>query len=258
EILPIGAATQMAAVDAWTRLVAGRPFNVVLTPGLDLGIRLGLALATASYFWQDVGDMAHGLARLAKGKRDPGARLAFQLALAAVPSLAVALAIEHFWGDAWHTAAVMAWSALGVGFLLFLFDRACMTVKRVEHAGFGDALLLGCAQAAAFVPGVGRIAAATAMARMLGYERRDAARFAFLISIPVLFASAAWHVPRVSETGQHFPTAAVLVGAVLAYVVALGLLALLMGWLRRRSFTPFALYRMALGLNLLVLAYGWL
>jgi undecaprenyl-diphosphatase len=153
---------------------------------------------------------------------------------------------------------VTAWAAVGVGFLLLLFDRACMTVKRVEHAGFGDALLLGFAEAAALVPGVGRIGAATAMARLLGYERADAARFAFLISIPVLFASAGWHVPQIAGAGQAFPMAAVLVGAALAFIVALALLSMLMNWLRRRNFTPFAIYRMAIGVNLLVIAYGWL
>ena len=258
EVLPIGSSAQISVVNAWSNLASGGPIDAGDTPGLGLGVRIGLALGAAAYFWQDVGDMARGLIRLAKGKRDPGARLAFQLVAATIPSIAVAVAIDQLWGNGWRTAMVTAWAAAGVGFLLFFFDRACMTVKRVEHAGYGDAILLGLAQAAALVPGVGRIAASAAMARMLGYERQDAARFGFLISIPVLIASSAWHGAQIVRAGEHIPPVPTAIGFVLAFVVSLALLSLLMGWLRRRSFAPFAVYRMLIGINLLVIAYGWL
>ena len=256
EVLPIGSAAQISVVNAWSSLASGGPIDAVDAPGLGLGVRIGLALGTAAYFWEDVAEMTRGLARLAKGKHDPGARLAFQLIAATIPSIAVAVAIDQLWGKAWQTAMVTAWATAGVGFLLFFFDRTCMTVKRVEHAGYGDAMLLGLAQAAALVPGVGRIAASVAMARMLGYERQDAARFAFLISIPVLIASSTWQVARAVRDGIQIPTTPILIGSGLAFVVSLVVLSLLMGWLRRRSFAPFAVYRMLIGLNLLVIAYG--
>ena len=254
EVLPIGATGQWQWLQAWT----GFPPLMGLEPGLGLG---GLLLGIAAYFWRDVADMVGGLMRFAKGKRDPGARLAFQLIAATLPSLVVAIAIDQVWGAAWHTPMLTAWCACLGGLLLLVFDRATMTVKRIEHAGYGDALLLGCAQAVAFVPGVGRILASITMARLLGYERADAARFAFLIWLPVLGASCLWHgyqlVLTVSATAP-FPTNAVLVGTGLAFLTALVLLGMMMGWLRRHGFTPFAVYRLLLGANLLAFAYGLL
>jgi undecaprenyl-diphosphatase len=252
EMLPIGAAAQFAWLHALFGLPEGGPATV---PGLGVGIRLGLMLGIAAFFWEDMADMARGLVRAAKGKRDPGARLFAQLVFATVPSIALGIAIERELGTAWHTPQLLAWCAVGVGVVLLMFDRACMTVKRIEHAGYGDVLLLGLAHAAGFVPGVGRIAAAIAMARLLGYERPDAARFSLLIWIPVLAAGAGWQGARLVLGPAPFPTAAVLVGFACAFVLGIALVALLMGWLRRRTLLPIVLYRLVIALTLLVLAY---
>ena len=127
--------------------------------------------------------------------------------------MALAVALDRFWGNNWQSPALTAWCMIGVGFLMLFFDSTCMTVKRIEHAGYGDALLLGCMQAAAFVPGVGRIAASIAIARLLGYERPDAARFAFLIWMPILIGSCAWHAPALLAL-KPFPTAEMIAGFV--------------------------------------------
>jgi undecaprenyl-diphosphatase len=222
-------------------------------------VRIGLLLGVTAFFWRDVADMVEGLIKFAKGKRDPGARLAFQLITAALPSVALAAAIDQWWGTAWQTPMLTAWCVFVGGVLLLLFDRASMTVKRIEHAGYGDVLLIGLAQAAAIVPGVGRILASTAMARLLGYERADAARFSFLIWLPVLGGGCLWHgyhLAVAASAGVAFPTNAVLVGFGLAFVTTLVLLGMMMGWLRRHGFTPFALIRILLGANLLAFAYG--
>ncbi len=256
EVLPIGSSAQIAVLNAWAGLISVGPIDAASTPALGLGVRIGLALGAAAYFWEDVGDMIGGLVRMAKGKRDPGARLAFQLFAATLPSIAFALAVDQVWGTAWQGPLVVAWATFVIGFLLFFFDRTCMTVKRVEHAGYSDALLLGIAQALALVPGVGRIAASAAMARMLGYERQDTARFSFLISIPVLIASCAWQIAQTLRAGESVPPIPTAIGFVLTFIVTLILLSMLMNWLRRRSFMPFAIYRMLIGINLLVIAYG--
>jgi undecaprenyl-diphosphatase len=254
ETLPVGASAQFAWLDAWAGRLGGGAVAGP-DPALALGIRFGLLAATAAYFWESLADMIQGLIRLAKGKRDPGARLAFQLLAGGLPSLAVAVAIDQAWGTAWKTPMLAAWATAGIGVLLLLFDRACMTVKRIEHAGFGDVLLLGCAQACAFVPGVGRMAASAAMARLLGYERRDAAKFAFLLWLPVLAGSGVWHAVLLARQPAAVPLAPVAVGFGVAFLAAVATMAMLMGWLRRRGFTAFAIYRLLLGLNLLAFAY---
>ena len=253
EVLPIGAWAHFSWLNLWIGLPIGGPMSGE-TPGLAMGVRLGLLLGSAAYFWRDVGEMIEGVIRFAKGKSHPGARLVSQLIVAALPSIGLAVALDRFWGNNWQSPALIAWCMIGVGFLMLFFDRACMTVKRIEHAGYGDALLLGCMQALAFVPGVGRIAASIAVARLLGYERPDAARFAFLIWMPILIGSCAWHAPALLAM-KPFPTAQMIAGFVPAFIATLVLTAILMAWVRRRSFTPFAIYRMLIGLNLLIVVY---
>jgi undecaprenyl-diphosphatase len=253
EVLPIGAWAHFSWLNLWVGLPIGGPMTGDV-PGLAMGVRLGLLLGTAVYFWRDIGEMVEGLIRFAKGKSHPGARLVLQVFVAALPSVAVAVAIDRFWGTAWESPALTAWCMIGVGFLMLFFDRTCMTVKRIEHAGFADTLLLGCMQALAFVPGVGRIAASIAMARLLGYERADAARFSFLIWMPILLGSCIWHAPELLAV-KPFPTAQMIVGFVPAFLMTLALIAILMAWVHRRAFTPFAIYRMLIGLNLLIVVY---
>ena len=226
--------------------------------GMPPGLHLGMLLAIAMYFWRDVGDMAQGLIRISKGKRDPAGRLIALLVLSSLPMIGAVVAVRYWGAVPWHTPMVMAWAAFAITLLLPLFDRACMTVKRIEHAGYSDALLLGCVQACAIVPGVGRIAAIIALARALGYERRDAARFAFLISIPTLIGAAGWNIRDLVTSGGVFPTNMVLLGALVGVVITLPLLAMLMAWLRRGTFTPFAVYRLIMSVNLLAFAYGWI
>ena len=253
EVLPIGAWGHFSWLNLWIGLPLGGPMTGD-TPGLAMGIRLGLLLGTAAYFWRDIGEMIEGLVRFAKGKAHPGMRLVFQLIVAALPSIGVAVALHRFGGTDWQSPALTARCMIVIGFLMLFFDSACMTVKRIEHAGYLDALLLGCMQAAAFVPGVARIAASIAMSRLLGYERPDAARFAFLIWMPVLVGSCAWHAPALLMINP-FPTLQMIVGFVPAFLATLTLIAILMTWLRRHSFAPFAIYRMLIGLNLLIVVY---
>jgi undecaprenyl-diphosphatase len=139
--------------------------------------------------------------------------------------------------------------------LLLLFDRASMTVKRIEHAGYGDAAALGLVQVLALIPGVGRIGVMVATARLLGFERPDAARFAFLISIPTLAGAVAWNSYGLVMSGAVFPTNTVLLCALLAFSAGVMTQAILMNWLKRQTFTPFAVYRIVMGATLVAFAY---
>lgn len=254
EALPVGAAAQFAWLEGWGDFLGLKAVQNTL--GMSLGCHLGLALATALYFWRDLGDMVQGLIKMAKGKRDPNARLFFQLIVAAMPMVGAVVGVQRLDEQPWLSPMVLAWVAVVFSLLLLLFDRACMTVKRIEHAGYGDVLLLGMAQALSIVPGVGRLAVVIALARLLGYERQDAARFAFLISIPTLFAACAWNGYGLVLTSEGFPVRTALLAAVVTLLVALPLISMLMNWVRRSTFSTFAVYRLLISANLLAFAYN--
>jgi undecaprenyl-diphosphatase len=173
-----------------------------------------------------------------------------------MPMVAAVLGIQRLDDQPWLSPMVLAWVTLAFSLLLILFDRTCMTVKRIEHAGYGDVILLGIVQAASIIPGVGRLAVVIAFARMLGYERQDAARFAFLIAIPTLAAACVWNGYGLVVAGQGFPANTVLPVAAVTLLVALPLISMLMNWVRRSTFTTFAVYRLLISANLLAFAYN--
>jgi len=112
-------------------------------------------------------------------------------------------------------------------------------------------------QCLALIPGTSRSGITMAAARMLGMERPDCARFSMLLSIPAIVGAGVLKGLELYQSGDPVQASAALADAAFAFVSAIVAIALMMAWLRRASFTPFVLYRVALGGVLLALAYGY-
>lgn len=250
-VFPIGATTHFDLLHA----VLGWPDA---SPLLTFATQTGVLLAIAAHFWRDLFDMAAGVIRVAKGKRDANARLALQLVVATIPTLALGFFVERSFGDGPYSLALVGWVTVGGAVLLFFFDRMSMTVKRVEHATFVDAIVVGLCQVIALVPGASRAGTTMTMARLLGYERSEAVRFSMLLAIPVLVALVVRGAVAIGRDGLVAFSRADAFGGILSFMVALFALATLMAWLRRSTFTPFVIYRVVLGAAAVVLAYGGL
>ena len=221
----------------------------------SLSVQIGTLLGIMAYFWADLWDMAGGVARALKGKRDAGAVLAGQIVVATLPTLAIGFLLVRYVEIDDGSLAVIGWATIGGAILLFAFDYLSMTVKRVEHTTFLDAALISVMQVAALVPGVGRIVLAMTMARFLGYERTAVARFSLLLSIPVLAALIVRDAIELNVAQMVQITNAEIFAGVVAFAGGLFSVAVLMAWLTRSSFTPFVVYRLALGGMVLAIAY---
>ena len=124
---------------------------------------------------------------------------------------------------------------------------------------FGQALFVGFAQALAFIPGTSRSGICMTAARLVGYERAEAARFAFLLSIPAIAAAGLWKGYQLFSTGQTQQIEVAALTAGLCAIIGLFAIAFMMQWLRRANFTVFVVYRLLLGGLILYLVYfeGW-
>lgn len=252
EFLPISSSGHLVLVP----VVADWPDQGL---ALDVAVHVGTLGAVVIYFWRDVALMLGGLWRTLMGRRDPGARLFWQIAAATVPVVIAGLALRTLLGDAYfRSIAVIGWTMLLFGVVLWLADRLSMTVKRLEHMAFSEAMVIGLAQVLALIPGTSRSGITMTAARALGYERADAARFSLLLSIPTILAAGLLAGLDIYRSGDTALTEAALLAAALAFVSALVAIALMMAWLRRASFTPFVIYRVVLGVVLLAVAYGWI
>jgi undecaprenyl-diphosphatase len=229
---------------------------------IDVAVHVGTLLAVMLYFWRDIGRIT-GALLLAGGQianqrpLDPEFGLLVKLIVATLPVVVAGYWVnEYLSDDILRSVKIIGWTTLGFGLLLYFADKTNMTIRRLEHITNGGALVIGCFQVLALIPGTSRAGITMTAARFLGVECQDAARFSLLLSIPVIIAAGSlkgWELFR--SGNQMLINDALTVGG-LAFGFALLAIALLMLWLKRASFTPFVVYRVLLGAALLYFAYG--
>ncbi|WP_162917090.1 undecaprenyl-diphosphate phosphatase [Dongia deserti] len=224
-------------------------------PGTELAALLGALLAVTLCFAGDLIGMLQGFLKVLQGKRDGRVRLIGLLLVAAIPYLVVAFLVERYAGDALRSPMVIGDALVIFGLLLYGADKFGLTVRRVEHMTFGQALTFGVLQCCAVIPGASATGITMTTGRVLGYERPDAVRFAFLLSIPILVVTAVykgWLVFQ-SDSTIDLPQAGLAFG--LSAITGLLAIAFISYWVRRSGFVPFVVYRVALGVYLLYLFY---
>ena len=225
---------------------------------IDVAVHVGTLFAVVMYFWSDVRDGLVGLATLARGRTDtPGARLALGLIIATIPTVLFG-AFLHFTGlsDALRSMAVIGWTMLGFGIVLYVADQWGPTRKELGDWGIKDAVIMGLWQMLALIPGTSRSGITITGARQLGYTREDGAKIAMLMSIPTIIASGLLLGMEMAVEANAAIIRDAAIAAALAFASALVALVLMMRLLRSVSFTPYVIYRVILGVILLVIAYS--
>lgn len=225
---------------------------------LDVAVHIGTLGAVVLYFWSDVRRGILGLPALARGNMDhPGAPLALHLIVATIPVIlfGVFLAATGL-NDALRSIAVIGWTMLGFGILLWWMDQRGAVEKTDADWTLKDAIILGLWQAIALIPGTSRSGITITGARALGYDRESSTRLAMLMSIPAILASGGYLLldTGLDLTGPQIKDA--LIAMALSFLAALLALKLMMRLLQSVSFTPYVIYRILLGLLLLFIAYS--
>ena len=223
---------------------------------LDVAMHVGTLGAVIVYFRDDVVRVCLGVAGLWRGDRGPDERLALGLAISTVPVIVVGLVLKVTGlSDALRSVTVIAWATIGFGLLLWWFDKRGKHTKTVADWSLPQAIKFGLWQAIALIPGTSRSGICITGARAMGYAREDATRLAMLMSIPTIMASGALLSLDVIGDADGALLRDASIGAVMAFFAALAALTLMMRLLRSVSFTPYVLYRLALGVFLLGWAY---
>jgi undecaprenyl-diphosphatase len=243
------------------------------SPGLafDAALHLGTLAAVLVYFWRDLLAMALALPR---ALRQPGAvirsddpadvapRLALLIALGTIPGLVVGFLgqepIDRFFhpeGETPDTVIVaIAVALIALALLLLWAERAARHVRRMGSLKVRDAAIIGLAQAGALIPGVSRSGATITAGLFRGLTRADAARFSFLLGVPIIAAAGAKGLFDTLAAGPD-PTQLGIFAAGLASSAVAGFAAIwwLLRYLQRASTVVFIVYRIVLGIVLIVL-----
>lgn len=246
DVLPLGASGHLALI---TRLAANAEARATVVAAAEIGMTVALML----YFWRDLFAMGRSVVRLVRGRMDPGGRLLLLVLAGTLPALVLAWVFLSMGGGSASPNTAAA-ALIVFGLFLYAADHLGVTVRRVEHLGWVGAVIIGVLQAAAAIPGVSRTGITITAARLMGFERRDAARFSLLLGIPMTAAHAGHTLWQVSRQTQLILSSDVMVAAGLGFAAALLSAALLLPWVERNSFAPFAWWRVIVGAGVLAWA----
>ena len=251
EFLPISSSAHLVLLP----MAIGTPDQGL---AIDVAVHVGTLGAVMLFFRREVAALVRGTMHVLTGRfATPDARLLLLLALATVPVVVLGL-ILHVTGlaEAMRSLAVIGWTMLGFGLVLYWADQRGPTLRRSEDWNLRDAIVMGLWQAVALIPGTSRAGITITASRLLGYRREDGARISMLMSIPAILASGVLLAGDALSGADWQLLRDGAVGAVLAFGAAYLALALMMRLLRSHSYTPFVIYRVVLGLILLAIAYG--
>lgn len=256
EFLPVSSTAHLIFVP-W---LFGWRFPADAEFAFDVLVQDGTLLAVLVYFRRDLGAIlraaALGLLRRAP-LGTPEARLGWWILLGTVPAVACALALQDRIRALHREPAVVAGVLLVATGILFLGERKDRKGRGIETLSAADGLTVGAFQCLALVPGVSRSGATVAGGLVRGLDRTAAARFSFLLSVPVLFAAGIHQtVELLRRPGARAEAPALAAGFVAAAVVGYASIHWLLGFLARRPLAAFAPYRIAAGL--LFLAVAWM
>lgn len=252
EFLPVSSSAHLR--------IAGEFLPSAQDPGATFTAitQIGTELAVLVYFWGRIMRIIGRWARSLTGavpRNDPDARMGWIVIVGTIPIGVLGFLFQDVIRDTFRNLWLVAIVLIVFGLLLGAADALGRRTRSEEDLTYRHGIALGFAQALALIPGVSRSGATTTMGLALGYSRPAAAEVAFLLAVPAVFGSGLYElVQALTEPGEQvFTLVETGVATVVAFGVGLAVIAFLMQYLKRGSFLPFVLYRLALGVVLIVL-----
>lgn len=252
EFLPISSSGHLVLVHAWL----GEPDEMFWQDELmlDIAVHVGSLFAVLLYFRKDIIKLVMALL---PGHGDAQTRhFLVALIIGTIPVFTIGFILYVTMPEWMRSLHVIGWCLILFGILLWVVDQYCPKTRTLEKLTYKHALFIGLAQVLSLIPGTSRSGITMTAGRYLGFERVEAARFSLLLSIPAVIGAGALGSLQMARGGDIQLGIDALVAAMLAFFAAYAALALMMRWLKSFSFTPFVIYRVALGALLLGLLYS--
>ena len=221
----------------------------------DVAVHVGTLGAVIIYFYRDILNMFIGVFKFCIGRKDPRTRIIGQIIVATFPILLIGFFLSEYIEIILRSAELIGWSTILFGIMLYVVDKFSLTVKKIGHLSFKDAFLIGLFQIIALIPGTSRSGITITVARFLGYEREASTHFSMLLSIPTIGLSGVWLIYKLKDLSDINLNNDIFFAALVSFVTAIISISFLMSWVRRSSFTIFAVYRVFLGSLILMFVY---
>lgn len=252
--------TEFLPVSSTGHLILARElFTTENTPALALAFDAILHLATATavvvYFYKDiimlVNTALRKLSRLPVNKSD--ATLLYALAIATVPAVVLGFLLESLMEDTFRDPRLVAGVLVAGSFLFIYAEWVYMHQKRNNELNLKKGLQIGFFQALALIPGMSRSGATISGGMLLGLSRSEAARFAFLMAVPVITGAGLKKLLELMMSDGTIAWGAVAAGAVTAFLTGLLAVHFMLSFVRKHTLWPFIWYRIILACLVMLL-----
>ncbi|WP_026454289.1 undecaprenyl-diphosphate phosphatase [Saccharomonospora iraqiensis] len=250
EFLPISSSAHVritAAFAGWDD--PGAAFTAVTQIGTELAVLL--------YFSRKIGRILRNwsLSLTRPDYRgDPDARMGWLIIVGSIPVGVLGLLFEEQIESVFRDLRLTALTLIVFGILLWVADRIGSKQRELDQLTVPHGLGYGLAQAFALIPGVSRSGGTITGGLLLGYKRADAAEYAFLLAVPAVLASGFYKLTDIGD-GSAPGVGPTVLATVVSFGVGYAVIAWLMNYIRKNSFTPFVIYRVVLGLLVLALVF---
>lgn len=223
----------------------------------DVAVHVGSLLAVMIYFRQDIVRLTlawfgHGFSR----SQSTDSRLAWWVIIGTIPAGIFGFVMKDWIELNARSALVIAITTIVFGLLLWYADAKAKQTKTTDHITFKDTIIIGIAQALAIIPGTSRSGITMTAGLLLGLNRESAARFSFLLSIPIILAAGLFATLDLLAVNTPVDWAALLYGAGFSFVAAYICIFLFLSWIAKIGMLPFVIYRLILGIVLLYIVYS--
>lgn len=217
----------------------------------DIALHLGTALAIIVFFFKDFLNMV--IKGFTKGVKDKDGKIMWYLIAATVPAALAGVLFEDVIDNVIREKYYLIAIALIVmGIIIYLVDKKMPRDKEIKDMTLKDALIIGCSQVFALIPGFSRSGTTIAAGRALHLEREDAAKFSFYLSLPVVMGAVVLQLIKVDFSIITSNISVLLVGIVISFIIGILCIKFLLKYLRSNDFKVFMWYRLVLGIGVLI------
>ena len=239
ELLPISSSAHLTLIP--------QIFNWSVPDSFDVALHFGTLLAIGIFFFKDwINLIIGGFKKVVKKEDSVDGRMFWYIVAATIPGGAIGFILDKYAQDILTKPMIIAIALIVMGIVLYIVDKKSPSKTEYENMTFKQTFLIGLSQALAFIPGVSRSGVTMTTARAMGISRESAAKYSFMLSTPIVFKLGDFieYLQMATTTG----VIAFILGVLTSFIVGIIVIKFLLEYLKKGSFKVFAIYRVIIGL----------
>lgn len=248
ELLPISSSAHLFLIP-WF-------FNWQIPEAFDVALHFGTLLAIGLFFFKDwIGLIKGGYKAAIKKEKSSEGRMFWYIVIATIPGGIIGFILDKYAENVLSQPVIIAIALMVMGLILYFVDKNSKNKTDYENLNFKQTFIVGLSQALAFIPGVSRSGITMTTGRALGIKREAVAKYSFMLSAPIVLAATVF---KLNEFVEYFLIAdiagiiAFIMGVLASFIVGIFVIKFLLEFLKKGSFKIFAIYRIIIGIIVLI------